>query len=133
MYQLQAAYSKTSSSELLTVVEEALSDPITSPSADAATAALTKGLDPDPPLDDTITGAESQRVQLPHRPLGPAGRALLERLNSAPDQVDWEGYKRWGDAGRLFAREVALKAGERGIVVNGRVSDPFNGPRQGLF
>jgi hypothetical protein len=62
-----------------------------------------------------------------NRSLTPAGRALLERLNSVPDQVDWEGYKRWGDTGRLFAREVGLKAGESGIVVNGRVSDPLNG------
>lgn len=133
MYQLREAYSKTSPSEFLTILEEAFPDPVVSSSADAAAAALTQAPDPDPPLDDTLAGAKSQRTESPHRPLAPAGRALLERLNSAPDQVNWEGYKRWGDAGRLFAREVGLKASESGIIVNGRVSGPFNGPRQGLF
>lgn len=140
MYQLQTAYSKTSPSELLTVLEEALPDPVVSPSTDAAAAALTRGLDPDLPLDDIPAGAEMRRAEPPsppqsqtNRPPAHAGRALLERLNFAPDQVDWEGYKRWGDAGRLFAREIGLKDGESGIVVNGRVSGPFNGYRQGLF
>jgi hypothetical protein len=128
LYQLRTAYSKTSAADLLTVLEEALPDRAVSPSTDAAATALTEGLDHDRglPLGDTLAGAETQRADPPQpqpdRPLAPAGRALLERLHSPPDQVDWEDYKRWGDAGRLFAREVGLKPGENGIVLNGRVS-----------
>lgn len=58
----------------------------------------------------------------PDRPLAPAGHALFERLNAVPDQVDWVDYKRWEAAGRRFVREVGLKPGESGIIVNGRVS-----------
>ena len=37
--------------------------------------------------------------------------------------VDWEGYKRWEDVGRLFAREVGLKPGEPFIAVHARHGD----------
>lgn len=132
LYQLRIAYSKISAADLLTVLEEALPDRVVSPSTDAAATPLTEGLDHDRdlPLGDALAGAETQRAEPPStpprphpdRPLAPAGRALLERLHSSPDQVDWEDYKRWGDAGRLLAREIGLKPGENGIVLNGRVS-----------
>ena len=126
LYQLRASHAKLSPSDILTILEEALPERVVSPSTDAAAGALTREPVLDGPLGDVHAGAETQRPEpalpTPDRPLAPAGRALLERLNAVPDQVDWVDYKGWEAAGRLFVREVGLKPGESGIIVNGRVS-----------